>query len=171
MRPIALALSIGMLAVMLLAIGCGGGSKESSEAKEEKGKAELRSTCLEAREGLHIPAVMRSTCKEVGVTQSSPPPSSPEAQEAASSAEEESSRIEQKEAERPVYERQRRSAALLDLSRGNRSLAERELEEGCPKADPGELSEAWWSLQRIAHASPEPSLTELEESLDELCPL
>jgi hypothetical protein len=170
-RPIALVLSIGMLAVMLLGTGCGGGSKESSEANEEKGTAELRHTCLEAREGLHIPAVMRSTCMEVGVTQSSPPPSSSEAQEAARSTEEESSRIETKEAERPVYERQRRSAALLDLSRGNRSLAERELEEGCPKADSGELSEAWWALQRLAHASPEPSLAELEGALDELCPL
>lgn len=170
-RANVLALSMGMLAIVLLGTGCGGGSNESSEAKEEKGKAELRHTCLEAREGLHIPAVMRSTCKEVGVTQSSPPPSSSEAQEAAVSAEEESSDIEQKEAERPVYERQRRSAALLDLSRGNRSLAERELEEGCPKADPDELSEAWWKLRQLANARPEPSLTELEEALDELCPL
>lgn len=113
----------------------------------------------------------KDECQEVGVTQSSPPPSSSEAKEVVRSAEEESNRIEQKEAEKPVYEEQKRSAALLDLSRGNRSLAERELEEGCPKADPGELSEAWWALQRLAHARPEPTVSELREGLDELCPL
>lgn len=132
----------------------------------------MRRTCLRARESeVGIPAVAQRSCKKAGVTLNSPSPSSPEAKEAARAAEEESGRIEQKEAERPVSERQSRSAALLDLVRGNRSQAERQLEEGCPKANPGELSEAWWALQRLAHASPEPNVAELEEALDELCPL
>ena len=169
----ATAFVIGSLAVTLLAAGCGDSTDKHESAAESK--TGMRKICLNARESnlpmWHNLEAFVDGCREVGVTQSSPPPSSPEAQEAARSAKEESNDIEQKEAERPVYERQRRSAALLDLSRGNRSLAEGELEEGCPKADPEELPEAWWKLRQLSNARPEPSLTELEEALDELCPL
>jgi uncharacterized protein YceK len=173
-------LALGAVVVLLLS-GCGSGtnestaasgeSKESTAANAEGGNARMRRWCLKDRENSTFPPPIQNICETVGVTESSPPASSPEAIEAVKSGEEEESQGQQTAAELPINEKQRRAAALLDLTRGNQSEAERELEEGCPKADREGLSEAWLALQRLDQGGPEPSLPELEESLDEICPL
>jgi hypothetical protein len=157
-------------ALALLGCGSGGGST----SKDEGGDAatEMRRVCLEGREGISgIPPVMRSECKGLGVTATSPPVTSPEAEKARQHSEQQSAAYEQKENERPVFEKQARISALLTLQEGNRAEAEAKLEEGCPKADADELSNAWWELRRIASGPEAGSVKQLQGELDELCPL
>lgn len=108
------------------------------------------------------------------MTASSPPPNSREAEAAAQRAKESGQRIEEEIAEEPDFEMLRRSAAAVDLAKGDRAVAERELKEGCPKADAEELSDALSELEAFSPAatgSVKEGGEELEELLEDICPL
>lgn len=64
---------------------------------------------------------------------------------------------------------QKRAAAVLDFAEGRRGAAEREFEEGCPKADTTEIADAWSKLRRLAQLAH--SVAALRKGDEELCPL
>lgn len=165
--------AVTAIAVGLVVVGCGGSSNGGDEARAT---AEGRQRCLQSREGGlwdQEGMVEQEICKRFGVTRNSPSPQSLEARRASQRAQEEERRTEKKGAEEPASEKVKRLAALSDLSGGRRTQAERELEEGCPKADSAEISQAWRKLKELARAASESEMRGQEgvKALEELCPL
>jgi flagellar biosynthesis GTPase FlhF len=131
----------------------------------------------------------KQACTNLGVTHNSPPPGSAEAREAVQQVEvkEEAARNaemspeeRQREAEinessrraNEDIEAEKRSAASLALTEGNKVAAKRELEEGCPKFDAAEIAEAWRQLQRNHQQDLQResvSVSELRKDDEELC--
>jgi hypothetical protein len=162
----------GAVLVAGLLVGCGGGSDSSEGKTSANGTRSYEEICLEAREGAAgMNGVIKETCAEHGITETSPPKSSAAAQKARSGDAASSAREDQKYNEEPVHESYNRTAAMADLSTGEPEAAREKLAEGCPKSSPAEVDEAFKQLEEIVSGPEAASVAQLEGELEDLCPL
>ena len=158
---------LGVLSLVVIPAGCGGSSGGSSDGET----GSFKEVCLEAREGIGMSATIRRTCAEHGVTATAPPPTSPAAREARARNAAANAREEQKANEEPVTENYNRSAAMADLATGEPEAAREALADGCPKSTPSEVDEAFEQLQEIVSGPEAGSVQQLQEELEEICPM